>query len=91
MSTIIAFDFGLKRIGVAVGNTLLRQATPLAVIEAASNDETFPAIGTPVDAWQPSNLVVGLRVHTEGPHPSMLAAVPLFSQPAHWRATADSG
>jgi putative Holliday junction resolvase len=38
MSTIIAFDFGLKRIGVAVGNTLLRQATPrcLAAIDASS-------------------------------------------------------
>jgi len=66
MSTVIAFDFGLKRIGVAVGNTVLRQATPLAVIVAASNDHKFAAITRLLDEWQPSTLVVGLPLHPDG-------------------------
>lgn len=66
MSTVIAFDFGLKRIGVAVGNTLLRQATPLTVIEAATNEGKFAAIGELLNAWQPEQLVVGLPLHPDG-------------------------
>lgn len=66
MSTVIAFDFGLKRIGVAVGNTLLRQATPLAVIEAATNDGKFAAIGAVLGEWEPDIAVVGLPLHPDG-------------------------
>lgn len=66
MSTVIAFDFGLKRIGVAVGNTLLKQATPLAVIEAATNDGKFAAISDVLSEWQPDRLVVGLPLHPDG-------------------------
>lgn len=66
MSTVIAFDFGLKRIGVAVGNTLLKQATALAVIEAATNDGKFAAISDVLSEWQPDRLVVGLPLHPDG-------------------------
>lgn len=44
METVLAFDFGLKRIGVAVGNSMLRQAQPLTVIAAATNVAKFAAI-----------------------------------------------
>lgn len=66
MSTVIAFDFGLKRIGVAVGNTLLKQATPLAVIEAATNDGKFAAIAAVLGEWEPDIAVVGLPLHPDG-------------------------
>lgn len=66
MSTVIAFDFGLKRIGVAVGNTLLKQATPLAVIEAATNDGKFAAIASVLGEWEPDIAVVGLPLHPDG-------------------------
>lgn len=66
MSTVIAFDFGLKRIGVAVGNTLLKQATPLAVIEAATNDGKFAAITAVLGEWEPDIAVVGLPLHPDG-------------------------
>ncbi len=66
MSTVIAFDFGLKRIGVAVGNVLLRQATPLAVIEAATNDGKFMQIGALLGEWQPDTVVIGLPLHPDG-------------------------
>ena len=42
--TVLGFDFGLKRIGVAVGNTVLKQAQPLQVISAATNDGKFAEI-----------------------------------------------
>ena len=43
--TVLAFDFGAKRIGVATGETLLGSAHPLTVIDAESNDDRFAAIG----------------------------------------------
>lgn len=66
METILAFDFGLKRIGVAVGNTLVRQAQPLEVISAATNDAKFAAIEKLVGEWQPALCVVGLPMHPDG-------------------------
>jgi putative Holliday junction resolvase len=66
MSTVMSFDFGLKRIGVAVGNLLIRQAQPLTIIEAATNAAKFAAIGTLIDEWQPSTIIVGLPLHPDG-------------------------
>jgi putative Holliday junction resolvase len=68
-ATVLAFDFGTRRIGVAVGNTLTRTAHPLATIDAARDDARFVAIGTLVDEWRPECFVVGLPVHADGtPH-----------------------
>jgi putative Holliday junction resolvase len=65
---VLAFDFGTRRIGVAVGNTLTRVAHPLSTIEAGSTVR-FPAIGALIDEWRPQQLVVGLPVHADGtPH-----------------------
>ena len=67
--TVLAFDFGEKRIGVATGETLLGSAHPLTVIHAQSNDERFAAIGKLIDEWRPVQLVVGLPTHADGtPH-----------------------
>lgn len=69
MGTVLAFDFGTKRIGVATGETVLGSAHPLTVIEAESNDERFAAIARLVAEWQPEQLVVGLPTHADGtPH-----------------------
>ncbi len=85
MSTLIAFDFGLKRIGVAVGNTLLKQATPLAVIEAATNDGKFAAIGSVLSEWQPDTLVVGLPLHPDGAEHEMSVRCRRFANQLHGR------
>jgi len=66
MSTVMSFDFGLKRIGVAVGNLLIKQAQPLTIIDAATNAAKFTAIGTLIEEWQPSSIVVGLPLHPDG-------------------------
>jgi len=67
--TVLAFDFGEKRIGVAVGETALKQSHPLAVIRAQANDERFAAIAALIAEWRPAYLVVGLPVSLDGnPH-----------------------
>jgi putative Holliday junction resolvase len=64
--TVLGFDFGLKRIGVAVGNTLLKQAQPLQVISAATNEGKFAEISALMKEWQPVQCVVGLPLHPDG-------------------------
>lgn len=69
VGTVLAFDFGEKRIGVATGETLLGSAHPLTVIRAEANEDRFAAIGKLVAEWQPERLVVGLPTHADGtPH-----------------------
>lgn len=66
--SFLAFDFGLKRTGVAAGNSLLRQASPLTTV-AAEGDARFVPIGKLIAAWRPDALVVGIPVHPDGaPH-----------------------
>ena len=62
--TVLAFDFGLKRIGVAVGEPELGTAHPLPPIAAPG----FEAIGRLVNEWRPALLVVGLPVAEQGEH-----------------------
>jgi putative Holliday junction resolvase len=66
---LLAFDFGTKRIGIAVGNTLLRQANPLTTIADEKTDMRFARIEALLNEWQPSALVVGLPSNDDGtPH-----------------------
>lgn len=64
--TLLAFDFGLKRIGVAVGNTITRQAQALEIITAATNDGKFIEIAKLMASWQPVVCIVGLPMHPDG-------------------------
>lgn len=64
--TVLAFDFGLKRIGVAVGNTFLRQGEALSIIHAPTNDGKFADITKLIEKWQPVLCVVGLPMHPDG-------------------------
>jgi putative Holliday junction resolvase len=67
--TVLAFDFGTKRIGVAVGTTEVAIANPLGAIEAEANALRFAAIEAFVKEWQPVMLVVGRPRHDDGsPH-----------------------
>ncbi len=65
LQTFLAFDFGLKRCGVATGNRLTRTATPQATI-AAVGDARFAAIEKRLKEWQPDALVVGVPFHPDG-------------------------
>ena len=66
---MLAFDFGTRKIGVAVGNTLVRVAHPLTTIRSEARASRFDAIVALIDEWRPQALVVGRPVHADGtPH-----------------------
>ena len=68
-ATLLAFDYGEKRIGVALGNALTRSARALTVIQNRNRDYRFEAVGELLREWQPDLLVVGLPSHPDGtPH-----------------------
>ncbi|MGP1609361.1 MAG: Holliday junction resolvase RuvX [Burkholderiales bacterium] len=77
--TVLAFDFGEKRIGVAVGESLLRQAHPLTVIHGEGNAERFSAIAALIEEWQPVSLVVGLPLTLDGAAHAMTARCTRFA------------
>lgn len=68
LMTLLAFDFGQKRIGVATGNTWLKQAQPLRTIQA-QGDARFGPIEALIKEWEPQALVIGVPFHPDGaPH-----------------------
>ncbi|HEY4318386.1 MAG TPA: Holliday junction resolvase RuvX [Herbaspirillum sp.] len=83
--TVLGFDFGLKRIGVAVGNTLLRQAQPLKIIDAATNDAKFAEIAVLIEAWAPRRCIVGLPRHPDGAEHEMTVRCRRFANQLHGR------
>ena len=90
MKTVLGFDFGLKRIGVAVGNTGLRQAQPLVIVDAPTNDGKFAALGKLIAEWQPSVCVVGLPTHIDGAEHEMTVRCRRFANQLHGRFGVDT-
>jgi putative Holliday junction resolvase len=85
IETVFAFDFGVKRIGVAMGNTMLRQAEPVKVITAIDNATRFADIQALLDEWKPARLVVGLPMHPDGAEHEMTARARKFAHQLHGR------
>ena len=78
--SFLAFDFGLKRTGVASGNRLTRTATPQATIRA-EGDSRFVEITKRIKEWQPDALVVGIPTHPDGaPHENTTRALKFARQ-----------
>ncbi len=78
--TLLAFDFGTVRIGVALGNTLTRQAGPLTTVDNRVADRGFEAIGRILTEWQPQRLVVGRPLHPDGTPHEMTARCERFAR-----------
>ena len=78
--TVLAFDFGERRIGVAVGEIQLGMAHPLATIEAESNDDRFARIEKLLAEWHPVLLLVGLPLAMDGSEHAMTALARRFAQ-----------
>ncbi len=67
--TFLAFDFGERRIGVAIGNSMLQHARPLITINEEKTDARFASIAALLAEWQPDALIVGLPCSVDGtPH-----------------------
>jgi putative Holliday junction resolvase len=65
--SFLAFDFGTRRIGVATGNTLLKQAQPRRTLQVAAGSKAhFEAVAGLIAEWQPAALVVGVPFHPDG-------------------------
>ena len=64
--TVLAFDFGAKRIGVAIGETLLGSARPLLSIVAEDKATRFARIAELIATWQPQSLALGLPLNSDG-------------------------
>jgi len=65
-TNVLGFDYGSKRIGVAVGNTLLGTAAPLTVIKNTNGTPDWAAIDALVNEWQPKALIVGWPLTIDG-------------------------
>ena len=83
--TILSFDFGEKRIGVAVGNTITKTAEALKIIQEKNQDEKFKAIEALIQEWQPQLLVVGLPAHPDGAEHEMTLKAKRFGNQLHGR------
>ncbi len=64
--TLLAFDYGTRRIGVALGQTLTGGVRPLLTLNARNNKPDWDAISRLLEQWQPDRLVVGLPLHMDG-------------------------
>lgn len=64
--TVLAFDFGTRRIGVAVGESMIGLAHPLTEIAGEETEPRFAAIGRIIEEWRPQHLVVGLPLAADG-------------------------
>jgi putative Holliday junction resolvase len=83
--TLLAFDFGLARIGVASGELETGQASPLATFSEETNDGRFRAIAALIAEWQPVALVVGIPRHLTGEAHALTARCERFANQLHGR------
>ena len=60
--TLLGFDYGAKKLGVAIGNSLLRQSRPLDIILEPTRIGRFARIAALIEMWQPERMVVGLAL-----------------------------
>jgi putative Holliday junction resolvase len=79
-ATVLAFDFGTRKVGVAMGNTLLRKAHPLTTIAGEATAARFAAIGALIAEWKPRLLVVGRPLHADGTEHEMTARAERFAR-----------
>ena len=79
-SVIIGFDFGEKRIGVAIGNTVTQEARAYRIIDSRTNAARWEDIGAVVKEWEPSAFVVGIPRHPDGTPHEMTARCERFAR-----------
>ena len=78
--TLLGFDFGTKRIGVAVGQTVTQRARALTILEAREGVPSWDAIQKLIKNWQPDALIVGVPLNMDGTPQPMTEAAKVFSE-----------
>ncbi len=83
--TLLGFDFGVRRIGVAIGNTLTGDARPLATLDAVPVDRRFERIAALLREWAPARLVVGRPLDEDGSVTETTRRADRFANQLHGR------
>ena len=83
--TVMAFDYGTRRIGVAIGNTLTQTGQPIQTITENGDDARFRLIEALIQEWQPTQLVVGMPCHPDGTAHEMSVKAKRFGNQLHGR------
>jgi putative Holliday junction resolvase len=81
----MSFDYGTRRVGVAVGNSMMKSGQALKTIAATSGDALFQEIQDLLMEWQPDELVVGRPIHPDGAAHDMTAKATRFGNQLHGR------
>ena len=83
--TLLGFDFGMKNIGIAVGQELTRTANPLTAIKARDGIPDWDRIQKLLEEWRPDLLIIGLPLNMDGSEQAMTAAARRFGNRLHGR------
>lgn len=84
-TTILAFDYGTRFLGVAVGQRITATATPLPHLQMRDGGPPWDAIGELLETWQPDQLVVGLPLNMDGSESDMSHQARRFANRLHGR------
>ena len=79
ITSVLGFDYGKKRIGIATGQTITNTATPCITIEQVDGNPDWPAIAELIEQWKPQSLIIGMPYHTDGSENKMTAAARQFA------------
>ena len=80
IETVLAFDFGLKQIGIAFGQTITKQSTGIKIIKAKNGIPNWDEIKTIVEEWNPNTLIVGLPVNMDDSESEMSCLARAFAK-----------
>ena len=83
---VVAFDYGLKHIGVAVGQTITRSASPIATLGARNGKPDWEAVRQLVKDWDASRLLVGLPLNMDGTESDMSGRARAFADELQLRS-----
>ncbi|WP_096085645.1 Holliday junction resolvase RuvX [Agaribacterium haliotis] len=82
---VLAFDYGLKNIGVAIGQALSHSARPLQALKARDGVPDWKLVSALLDEWKPSRVLVGLPLNMDGTDSDMSARARKFGNRLHGR------
>ena len=85
LRTVMAFDFGLRQIGVAMGNCLLGTTQPLPIVKAKDGQPEWAALEALIDEWRPDLVVVGDPLNMDGSASELSALAAKFARRLHGR------
>jgi putative holliday junction resolvase len=78
ITSVLGFDYGKKRIGIATGQTITHTATPSKTLTQVDGNPDWQAIESEIRQWKPQALVVGIPYYTDGSENKMTAAARQF-------------